>query len=619
MNSSIQDTDVTGTALKTISMRLRNTAGALQEMGEDSDGAAESITKLQQQLLGLTNNKVNIMLDENTFKSTYQIVKELSSVWGDLSDKAQADITRLVSGVRQGNAFSSLMTNFADGQNAVTTSLNSQNSAMEENQKYLDSISGRLSILKANFQEVSKTLINSDMIKGIVDLGSKLLSIVNIGDGALIKIPLMITGLTLLIGLLKTLGTTLVFTNMKASFVGLTAIVQSLVQQFSFAITAQTGFTATTISASFAQLGFAGSLKAVGVALKSLMLSNPVGWIILITGAIYGISKAVEHFHVTLEEQREITQKLQEDYEEIKNKLEDVNSELKTAQDRINELNNKDSLTFVEKDELQKLKDANEELERRQRILEATTKIKSQEAMNSLEKEYDKDFNDNEEYLYGNKIKGKNLFSRNLSKIKIQLKTENYLNPNLNSDNYSNEQNEIDEVIQKYKTLQELKQKPEQDLNFFDKLRLKNEDAYIEKINLYLKKQQDYLDRANELNIDNDFTDNIKNIIKETDSLLNPELYKNNIFEETFKAISNETPKVISEIQKLAQEGKLTADVLKNNYSDVFSQNYQLMILLNSLMPLILKLQMEILKSMWHYQWKKRLKILMIYNLNMKV
>ena len=67
MNSTIQDTEVTGTALKTISMRLRNTAGALQEMGEDSEGAAESITKLQQQLLELTNNKVDIMLDENTF------------------------------------------------------------------------------------------------------------------------------------------------------------------------------------------------------------------------------------------------------------------------------------------------------------------------------------------------------------------------------------------------------------------------------------------------------------------------------------------------------------------------------------------------------------------------
>ena len=39
------------------------------------------------------------------FKSTYQIVRELSSVWGDVSDKAQSDITRLVAGVRQGNAF----------------------------------------------------------------------------------------------------------------------------------------------------------------------------------------------------------------------------------------------------------------------------------------------------------------------------------------------------------------------------------------------------------------------------------------------------------------------------------------------------------------------------------
>ena len=34
--------------MKTIAMRVRNTSGQLQEMGEDADGAAESVTKLQQ-------------------------------------------------------------------------------------------------------------------------------------------------------------------------------------------------------------------------------------------------------------------------------------------------------------------------------------------------------------------------------------------------------------------------------------------------------------------------------------------------------------------------------------------------------------------------------------------
>ena len=92
----IQNSEIVGTSLKTISMRLRNTSGSLEEMGEDSEGAAESITKLQQQIKKLSG--VDIMLDPSTFKSTYDIIVELSKVWGNLSDIAQADLTRLIAG-----------------------------------------------------------------------------------------------------------------------------------------------------------------------------------------------------------------------------------------------------------------------------------------------------------------------------------------------------------------------------------------------------------------------------------------------------------------------------------------------------------------------------------------
>lgn len=97
-NEIIQDADITGTAIRTISMRLRNTAGGLQELGEDAEGAATSITKLQEQVKNLTSGKVDIMLNPETFKSTYDIIVELSEVWGGLSDRAQADLTRLIAG-----------------------------------------------------------------------------------------------------------------------------------------------------------------------------------------------------------------------------------------------------------------------------------------------------------------------------------------------------------------------------------------------------------------------------------------------------------------------------------------------------------------------------------------
>ena len=86
--SVTQDSKSTAQALKTISMRLRGTKVELEAAGEDTDGMAESISKLRDQMLALSD--VDIMINENTYKSTYDILDELSYKWDELKDKEQA-------------------------------------------------------------------------------------------------------------------------------------------------------------------------------------------------------------------------------------------------------------------------------------------------------------------------------------------------------------------------------------------------------------------------------------------------------------------------------------------------------------------------------------------------
>lgn len=64
-NSVVQDPTTVGTALKTLSLRVRGAKVELEEAGEDIDGMAKSTSELQQKLLALTGGKVDIMLDEN--------------------------------------------------------------------------------------------------------------------------------------------------------------------------------------------------------------------------------------------------------------------------------------------------------------------------------------------------------------------------------------------------------------------------------------------------------------------------------------------------------------------------------------------------------------------------
>lgn len=191
-NEVIQDYSKTATALRTIAARIRNTSGELAEMEIDADGAAESITQLQQKIYKASGNKVNIFEDDNeTFKSTIQILRELSEVWNTLSDVDQAEITRLIAGTRQQSVFAAIMNNFDTVDKIIETSVNSTGSAVAENEKYLDSITGKLDLLRSSYEALSSSIINSDAYKfgidrlrGVLDLLNKIASVFS--DGALI-------------------------------------------------------------------------------------------------------------------------------------------------------------------------------------------------------------------------------------------------------------------------------------------------------------------------------------------------------------------------------------------------------------------------------------------------
>lgn len=85
--------------MKTMSMRLRSTKTDMESAGEDTEGMAESVSKLRDEILALSG--VDIMLDESTYKTPYQMLTELGKVWDDLNDISRANIGELLFGKRQ--------------------------------------------------------------------------------------------------------------------------------------------------------------------------------------------------------------------------------------------------------------------------------------------------------------------------------------------------------------------------------------------------------------------------------------------------------------------------------------------------------------------------------------
>ena len=140
-------------------MRIRGADTELQQAGLDTDGMAESTAKLREEVKALSG--VDIMKNENEFKSTYDILDELANKWSDLTDIQQASLTELIAGKRQGNIVSSLMTNFDIARKTLDTALNgSEGSAEKELSNYQQGIEYSLDKLQANFQDFSNTLVD---------------------------------------------------------------------------------------------------------------------------------------------------------------------------------------------------------------------------------------------------------------------------------------------------------------------------------------------------------------------------------------------------------------------------------------------------------------------------
>lgn len=147
----------------------------LEEMGESTEGLADSSSKMREELLALTG--VDIMLDENTFKSTAQIIQEIGENWSKMTDVSQAATLEKLAGKNRASTVAGLIENYETIAEVIEVAQNAEGSALEENEKYLDSIDGKMQQLSNQAQEFWFKLIDSETIKDGVDLLTDLLGV----------------------------------------------------------------------------------------------------------------------------------------------------------------------------------------------------------------------------------------------------------------------------------------------------------------------------------------------------------------------------------------------------------------------------------------------------------
>lgn len=343
-NSVVQDADKVGTTLKTVSMFLRAAKTEAEAAGESTEGMANSVSELRAEILALTGGKVDIQIDENTFKSTYQIMKELSEVWGELTDITQANILEMIGGKRNSNVVASLITNFKTAEEVMVSSANAAGSALAENEKYLDSIEGKISEFKATFQELAITLIDSDFVKQIVEWGTGLLNVLN----AIAKVIDAVGGLNTV--LFATAG---IITAIK---------IESIDKMFTNIVTKinRAGSDVAGFFSIFAD-GFSDAKKAgksfvssIGAGLKSL--TGLVSAVQLAIGALtLAITAAIiiyQKHKQKVEESRQAAQDAAQAYNEQKNSVSEYKDKIHELRDAIDKGNLSEQEAYNKRQEL---------------------------------------------------------------------------------------------------------------------------------------------------------------------------------------------------------------------------------------------------------------------------
>lgn len=175
MNEIVQNSENTGNSLKVLSLRLRGAKAELEDMGEDTDGLCDSTSKLREQVKALSG--VDIMEDDNTFKSTAQQVKELGEAFVKLDDVSQAALLEIIAGKSRSNAVAALLKNYQQIDNVIADLDDAEGSALRENEAIVDSIDGRIKVLSATAEEFWQKFIDTDFVKNAVSLASDLLGL----------------------------------------------------------------------------------------------------------------------------------------------------------------------------------------------------------------------------------------------------------------------------------------------------------------------------------------------------------------------------------------------------------------------------------------------------------
>lgn len=167
--------------------------GRSSQVARGLNTIAANIVKNQDALgaYGITVEDAN-----GNLKSTYDVLSELKPKWDEMGDSERVALGTLLAGKNQYKVLASVMSNFSTATEATTAALNSSGSAARENAKYMESIESKVNAVSAAFQQMSTKVIDSDLVKGILDIVKAMAEFGGTDFGAAVTQFVLLSGLS---------------------------------------------------------------------------------------------------------------------------------------------------------------------------------------------------------------------------------------------------------------------------------------------------------------------------------------------------------------------------------------------------------------------------------------
>ena len=390
-----QDPDSVGTAFKTISMRIRG-------YDEETESYTNDVEVLNGKIADLTKTAstpggISLFTDETKteYKSTYQLLEEISEIYDELTDKQQAQLLETLAGKRQGQIVAATIKNFDAARKAMDNMTHSAGDADKEMNTIKQSLEYKVNALKETGVGIAQNLFQRDDMKSFVD---GLTSVLEVVDKLTEKLGLfktvaisggLIAGIKSIVSAIKGIEGAKTFNSIMYAL--------GDVKWISNISKAASAFKEIPIalSTAFRNMGTALTFGAQPLEALSIGLSSLSGTILPLVAATAGISALAVALHAVFTAGDRANERMEssvEAYSNAKNDLESVNQELEETQSKMDALTSKGGLTFVEQGQLEDLRAATEELRVQQKLkekeVERTAKQAAKDSYNAYEKNY---------------------------------------------------------------------------------------------------------------------------------------------------------------------------------------------------------------------------------------